>query len=274
MKPRWPYPIVVTLFIAAATSQADTITVPRTEITRTATISLGYQVIDEVIYPPRSPAIFAPGTHLRISAPATNYVHPIVKWYHGRTLLPSTDVTLDLPALTPADAGSYSVMVTDADVPTSSVPSDSVLIAVSNHTPRLLNVSTRLYLDGSHSAAFGFVVDPSSGPAEVLIRAVGPSLSAFGVTGAAAAPTLTLLNAKQVAQNPIAKPGPPRGGLYLPDYPTVESASAAVGAFPLKSGSADLAAVYLLDAGSYTAQVTSADGKAGEVLIEVYEVPF
>jgi hypothetical protein len=44
------------------------------------------------------------------------------------------------------------------------------------------------------------------------------------------------------------------------------------GAFPLTPGSADSALVATLPAGSYTAQVSGANGTTGVAILEVYEV--
>ena len=46
----------------------------------------------------------------------------------------------------------------------------------------------------------------------------------------------------------------------------------AVGAFPLQAGSRDAALLTSLAIGSYTVQVSGADGGTGEALIEIYEV--
>lgn len=46
-----------------------------------------------------------------------------------------------------------------------------------------------------------------------------------------------------------------------------------VGAFALSRGSADACVAITLPPGAYTAQVTSFDGVAGKVLLELYELP-
>ena len=56
-------------------------------------------------------------------------------------------------------------------------------------------------------------------------------------------------------------------------YPSTDEAAARVGAFPLPDGSLDVAGVYLLRPGAYTAQVSALPGAAGTVLLEIYEVP-
>jgi len=59
--------------------------------------------------------------------------------------------------------------------------------------------------------------------------------------------------------------------------PTYESdlaeSLARTGAFLIPSGTRDAVVMKPFVPGSYTAQVTSADGSAGTVLLEIYEVP-
>ena len=49
--------------------------------------------------------------------------------------------------------------------------------------------------------------------------------------------------------------------------------SARCGAFPIPRGTRDVVVMMPFTAGLYTAQVTSADGGTGTVLVEIYEVP-
>lgn len=128
-------------------------------------------------------------------------------------------------------------------------------------TSRLSNLSTRANAGSGNSVVTaGFVIGPGAGK-RVLIRAAGPALAAFGLTGVLADPVLTLYNSANavVATND-----------------NWNSADAAViagaGAFAFASGSADAAIVTTLAPGSYTAQVTGAGGTTGLALVEVYEI--
>jgi hypothetical protein len=95
-----------------------------------------------------------------------------------------------------------------------------------------------------------------------LIRAVGPSLSQFGITNGASQLKLTLFNAQQQNINPI----------YV--YTINWGASfAAVGAFPFLSGTSDQCTIVQLEPGAYTVQVGDMSGKGGVVLIESYLSP-
>jgi hypothetical protein len=97
----------------------------------------------------------------------------------------------------------------------------------------------------------------------IIIRAVGTTLSTYGVTGVLVQPTLTVYNASgtSVATNTVWG-----GGSKL------SSAITQVGAFALPTTSADPAALVTLPAGSYTVQVYGVNGTTGNALVEIYEV--
>jgi sugar lactone lactonase YvrE len=130
--------------------------------------------------------------------------------------------------------------------------------------PRLTNVSARTAAGtGGATLIAGFVIGGSTSRS-VLIRASGPALNAFGLTGTLPDPYLQLYSAsgELLASN--------YG--WAQDYLIPEAASA-VGAFPWPYSSADSAIVITLPPGAYTAQVSSGTGAGGITLIEVYEVP-
>lgn len=128
-------------------------------------------------------------------------------------------------------------------------------------TPRLINLSVIKRIEGSLTA--GFVV-AGTRPKVVLIRAVGPGLAGFSVAGFMPDPKIELFDGQ-------------RASLAANDNWGGASALAAAfsqsGAFALAAGSRDAALLRALEPGSYTVQVSSADGTAGIGLIEIYEVP-
>ncbi len=124
----------------------------------------------------------------------------------------------------------------------------------------LRNVSTRTLLEPGRTLIGGFVIGGNASQ-RVLVRAVGPGLSAFGVANPAPNPVLRVLRGEiDVASNTG------WGGSAA-----LSTAFSAVGAFGLASASRDSTLLLTLEPGSYTAQITSA--AAGEVLLEVYWVP-
>jgi hypothetical protein len=128
-------------------------------------------------------------------------------------------------------------------------------------TPRLVNVSVLKQLGSGLTA--GFVVGGTT-PVRLLIRAVGPGLSAFGVGGTVADPQLTLFG----GANPVGENNDWGGTAEL------SAAFSQVGAFTLPSGSKDAALLITLPAGNYSVQVNGGTGTGtGTALVEVYEVP-
>ena len=129
---------------------------------------------------------------------------------------------------------------------------------------RLINLSTLAMAGGGVNLIAGFVIQGDT-QKYYLIRAVGPTLTDFGVGNPLADPTVTVRRPPGVLlafNNDWGDqaPGPPVG-----------EAAAQVGAFPLLPGSKDAAVVPLLAPGPYTAQVGSGDGTAGLALVEAYD---
>ena len=130
-------------------------------------------------------------------------------------------------------------------------------------SPRLVNVSARSRAGaGAEVLTAGFFV-AGTGVKQVLVRAVGPGLAAFGGGGFLVDPRLSVFNERGVL---IAENDDWSGAL--------SSTFARVGAFALPPGGKDAALLAALDAGhGYTVQITGADGASGEALVEIYEVP-
>lgn len=140
-------------------------------------------------------------------------------------------------------------------------------ITVNRASPsKLRNIATRGFVGtGAQSLIGGFVV---AGPQtqSVLIRAVGPTLAGFGVTGALANPVLELFRSNADGTSTSLATNTVWSGAQ------VISLSAEVGAFALTAGSNDAVILATLTPGNYTAVVTGAGGTTGVALLEVYEV--
>jgi hypothetical protein len=137
-------------------------------------------------------------------------------------------------------------------------------VANTASTPRLINVSVLKQLSVGGTITAGFVLGGST-PRAVLVRAVGPSLTAFGVAGALADPRITLYQSGVAAA--LAANDNWSGTADL------AGAFATVGAFALESSSRDAALHTILTPGSYTVQATGAANTGGYVLLEIYEAP-
>ena len=131
---------------------------------------------------------------------------------------------------------------------------------------QLTNISTRGFVGtGGNIMIAGFVVGGSQA-AKVLVRGVGPGLSAFQVSGVLAKPTVTVFDS---AGNQL---GSNTGWQTAPDPTQASSTAAKVGAFALSPTSADSALVLTLQPGVYSVQVTGSDGGTGVALAEIYQV--
>lgn len=176
----------------------------------------------------------------------------------------SKDAALYNPAFAP---GSYTVSITGAGgaagVALAEIYDATPGASFSASTPRLVNVSARtdVGLDSNILIA-GFVIG-GEGSKTVLVRAIGPTLGAFGVTGALVDPKLELY----AGQSKIDENDDWGGDGALGD------AFGRVGAFSLANNTHDAALLVTLAPGSYTAQVSGVNRTTGVALVEVYEVP-
>jgi len=126
----------------------------------------------------------------------------------------------------------------------------------------IVNIATRGTVGGGNILTAGFVITTAA--KVLLIRAVGPTLTAFGVTNAQADPSLTLFSGPSV----IATNDNWGAAANAADIP---AAASQVGAFALAAGGRDAVLLVTLEPGAYTAQVAGT-GAAGDALVEVYEV--
>ncbi len=132
--------------------------------------------------------------------------------------------------------------------------------------PRLINTAVRAQVGtGANVLIPGLVV--SEGAAKtVLIRAVGPGLTAFGVSGALAQPVVTLFAGSEAFFTNA-------GWNNAANAAEIRTTAARVGAFALAENSRDSALLVSLSPGPYTVQVSGANHTNGVALVEVYEVP-
>ena len=166
------------------------------------------------------------------------------------------------------DPGAYTVQVT-GDAAASGVALVEVY-DTSTPTPgasRLINLSTRGQVgNGSDILIVGVVVGGSA-VKKLLIRGVGPTLSALGVSGALADPRLQLYQGSALLRENDNWAETADSSIML------ANAATAAGAFALPIGSKDAGVLVYLNPGNYTAQVSGVGGTTGIALVEVYEVP-
>jgi plastocyanin len=122
------------------------------------------------------------------------------------------------------------------------------------------NISTRGFVEtGTNVMIGGFILGGESGNANVVVRALGPSLTAFGVSGALADPTLELHdeNGALVQSNDNWKS-------------TQQTEIEATGLQP--TNDLESAVFEILAPGAYTAIVAGKDTLTGVALVEVYQL--
>ena len=132
-------------------------------------------------------------------------------------------------------------------------------------TPRLTNISARTQVGtGGDLLITGFNVS-GTGTRRLLIRAVGPTLAAFGVTGTLVDPKLEVFSGDTkaiIASND-----------NWDATATPAATQTGAGAFGLTPNSKDAVLIVNLAPGSYTAQVSGVNNTTGVALVEIYELP-
>ncbi|MBI5691586.1 MAG: hypothetical protein HZC55_16005 [Verrucomicrobia bacterium] len=232
----------------------------------TLTLDLGFGIR---AVPPARVTVPA-GEQLRVIAPDLGEGFDYIWTKNGRALAGVTSRVLTLTRVASTDAGTYACLYSKPN--TLPAPSQSLVLGV-GPTDRLLNLSTRQLISPGPDGALvsGFVVAAGASPKKLIVRAVGPSLSLFGVTNPHRAPVLRLYDsAGKLYENGFVYPAVVGGPTYESD---LADSLARCGAFPLPAGTRDAVVMMPFVAGSYTVQVTSGDGSSGIVLLEIYEVP-
>jgi Immunoglobulin I-set domain/Immunoglobulin domain len=164
-------------------------------------------------------------------------------------------------------AGGYTVQVRDAGGASGTVIAElydaTPAASFTATTPRLINVSVLKQIDAGSLLTVGFVIGGSTAKT-LLVRVVGPTLTAFGVGGAMPDPKLDLFSGSTVIASNDNWGGDPQ----------LTAAGNAVGAFAFASAtSKDAMLLVTLAPGGYTVQASGVAGSSGSALVEVYEVP-
>jgi hypothetical protein len=164
---------------------------------------------------------------------------------------------LESAILTTLAPGSYTAIVSGKNG-TSGVGLVEVYDLDQTVDSTLANISTRGFVQTEGNVMIGgFILGGGDDGAQVLIRALGPSLAQFGVTGVLADPTLELHNAD----------GDLAGS--NDNWKSLQQADIEATGIPPQND-AESALVTELAPGSYTAIVAGRDGSVGVGLVEIY----
>lgn len=181
------------------------------------------------------------------------------QWFKdGVALAGAIAPTLTLPAAEPATSGAYSVRVTNA-----SGSATSGIATLTVTFSRLINLSTRGFVPAGGALTPGFHLRGSASK-PLLIRGVGPTLAAFGVSAALADTRLEVI--PQGSRDAVAANNDWGG------TPALSEAFTRLGAFPLAAGSKDAALETSLSPRGYSVRITASDNTmSGVTLAEIYD---
>jgi Zn-dependent metalloprotease len=173
--------------------------------------------------------------------------------------------SLDAAAKILVGAGSYTAVVSGVNGATGNGMVEVYDCDTSNPV-RITNLSTRALVVGGQPIQPGFVIT-GSGYKRLLIRAVGPTLSGFGINNALSDPVIKLyFNGVVIQMNDDWSKNVNAG--------SVAAAAEQAGAFALPTNSKDSALLVYLPPGQYTAEISASDGVgSGVALAEVYVIP-
>lgn len=178
----------------------------------------------------------------------------------------ATGPTYTIGSVQPADSGSYAVTVTN---PFGSVTSN---VATINVAPLptvpdtlLANISTRGNVGPAAGVLIAGLVIGGSSPKNVIVRAVGPTLSGYGVAGFLEDPALSIIDS---AGRVVAENDNWGGATNSAQFPAGFSR---LGAFQFPTGSRDAALMVTLAPGTYTARVSGVGDSTGVALVEAYD---
>jgi hypothetical protein len=168
-------------------------------------------------------------------------------------------------SLSAAGASGYTVRITSKNSAVSGIALAEVYDEDATTAPvRLVNVSTMGFVGTDQQALVpGFVIGGNA-PKLLLIRAVGPGLAPFGVTGLLADPRLSVA---PLGQNLTVASNDNWGNAA-----DLVAAFTQAGAFALPAGSRDAAVVVRLPPGGYTVVVSGVGNTTGTALVEIYDL--
>src|SRR5262249_37428017 len=134
--------------------------------------------------------------------------------------------------------------------------------------PRLGNISTRSFVQTGDNVMIGGFIVQGSGTKRVIIRAIGPELTQFGITNALANPTLELHNqpGALIASNDDWQTTIIGGIIGTSQVSDIQNSGHA------PTAASESAIIANLPPGNYTAIVRGVNSTTGVALVEVYDL--
>lgn len=223
--------------------------------------------VASITVPPSDQSVIAGHSALFLVGIGTRHTSTYQWSFEGNPIAGATLPFLQLTNVQPSQAGRYRVAVT---VDGQTLTSTPAVLTVIGGASRIVNFSALTTTAPGATPIAGFVIGGNGAARTWLVRAMGPSLSKFGVTGTVDDPQLDLFS----GSSPLAHDA---GGAAGVD---VAQMAQQVGAFPVYSKyfwywlvppTKESAVVATLAPGGYTVQSTSASGSSGTTLLEVYD---
>jgi hypothetical protein len=192
----------------------------------------------------------------------------------GSAALSNLFASLGAFALPPtsSDSAIFTTLASDsytAEVASASGASGVALLEIydadSQSAPsgEFVNLSVRSQVNSGDGVLIVGLVVTGNSPVRVLIRAIGPSLSQFGISNPLASPILSLYQGNALLQE--------NSGWGGTD--ALSAAFSQVGAFPLTDpNSLDAAMIATLQPGVYSSVISGADNTTGIALAEIYVI--
>lgn len=158
------------------------------------------------------------------------------------------------------DPGTYTAIVRGINI-TAGIALVEVFDLNSGTSPSILaNISTRGLVGTGDNVLIGGIIILGASDQQVLIRAIGPSLTAQGVSGALADPFLELhdKDGNLITSNDNWMDAPNEQAIIDTGIPPTENAESAI--------------LATLPPSNYTAIVSGENGTSGVALVEVYQI--
>ena len=254
---------------SSTTTGTATISVTATDtnsnvVTGSFTVTVAASVAAPVVTTPPASQYVTPGSNVTFSVVASGTPPLTYQWkLSGAAIAGATSATYSVANAQLANMGFYSVTVTNG---VGSVDSDVAILTVNGGRSRLTGLSTRGYVQAGGSLTPGFYLR-GSGSKSIIVRAVGPSLSNYGVASPLSDPRMDLIPVG--ATTPL---------LSNDDWGTNTNLPALRAAmpFPLAEGSKDAAALTTVSTATnigYTVRIVpSGTATSGIALAEVYDL--
>src|SRR6266480_2289129 len=141
-----------------------------------------------------------------------------------------------------------------------SAPSGLAFTTSTTSTAYLANISTRALVQTGNNVLIGGFIISGTGPKKLVMRALGPTLSSFGVPGALQNPTLGLYNAAGALIS------------FNDNWGDAPNKQQIIDAHLAPPNAAEPAILATLDPGNYTAIVRGVNNTTGVALVEGYDI--